>query len=137
MVYNVRWNNSTRGFHIFKSERWLTDFLTKENVKTIVELSHLTNYFSHIFRQIIKYLCPTQQWQPLQILFFSSKLCSLIKNKYDIRNYNNFPTWWLDPTLISPCVVASLFAFGKICYDCLQFHHQIINILYIMIIHCS
>jgi hypothetical protein len=97
MVYNVRWDNSTRGFHIFKSERKLTDFLMKENVKTIVELSHLTlltitNYFSHIFRQIIKYLCLTQQWQPLKILFFSSKLCSLIKNKYDIRNYNNFPT---------------------------------------------
>ena len=49
----------------------IVQFLMKENVNTNVELSHLTllaiiDNFSHIIREIIRYLCPIWKWQPLE-----------------------------------------------------------------------
>lgn len=55
--------------HIFKSQMRVVKFLMKENVNVRVKLTHLTkftitHYFSHILRQIIRYLCPTWHWPP-------------------------------------------------------------------------
>jgi hypothetical protein len=76
--------------HIFKSQTRVVKFLMKENVNMRAKLSHLTkftitHYFSHIIRQIIRYLCTTWQWPPW------------IKN---ILLLNYAVKWWIKMWLI-------------------------------------
>ena len=94
MAYNVRSNNSTQEFTYSSKKTSLVEFLMTENVNQREELSHLTlltisDFFLSQYSANHKIFMSKLT---MTVIEKTSKLCGLMKSKYNIQNYHRYKT---------------------------------------------